>query len=117
MTHETRDITGMEGDLETFPLLDMLFWLHQTERSAVMRVTTNGRPAWIFFRRGQLYRCEWRTLRGVPALFALVLAETGSFWLSKRLLIEGSANIDVPTEELLFKCAILIDEHGAESAA
>jgi len=95
---------GMEGDLAAFPLFDMMRWLHTSRRSVVMRVTTGGAPAWLFFRDGSLYRAEWSTRAGVEAVMALIGVRTGSFWLSKRPVSGGTRNVDIPTAELLDAC-------------
>ena len=111
MSSESREMNGMEGDLETFPVLDMFVWLHQGAQTALMRVDAGGAPGWAFFQRGQLFRCEWRGLKGREAVFALTQAQNGRFWLSKRLLRAGHANVDTPTSELLLECAMVIDGH------
>ena len=40
--HDAVDTAGIEGDLENWPLLDMLRWLHGTRRTVVMRLQTGG---------------------------------------------------------------------------
>lgn len=112
-----RNDGGMQGDLDTFPLLGMLQWLHQTGRSVVMRVDTGGAPGWLFFKQGVLFRCEWRGLRGREAVMALLEVHHGTFWLSKRLLSTGAANISTPTSELLLDCAVALDEKRRLTAA
>ena len=82
-----------------------------------MRLDTSGAPGWIFLRDGIVFRCEWRGLRGAEALQALVEVEHGTFWLSKRLVSNGPANITTPTPRLLLECALAIDEKHRPHAA
>lgn len=107
----------MEGDLESFPVLDLLQWLHESHRSVVMRVDANGRSGWIFFNKGKLFRAEWGGTTGRDALAQLVQLQRGSFWLNKYLLTSGRQNVHTPTAELLLELALLKDEVRRTSAA
>lgn len=105
------------GDLETWPLAELLLWLHQTGRTAMVRVGTGLRAGVLFFRSGQLFRCEWGPLAGEDALVALLDAAQGTFQLIQRDIPEARPNIGRPTAEVLFQCAVATDERSRDHAA
>ena len=111
---------GMEGDIGSFSVLDMLHWLHASKRSVVMRISAGGAPAWIFVLSGEVQRAEWRHLRGAEAVYALAGLDHGTFWLSKHLATDAAAmdpNVTTPTAQLLLQCAVLLDEGNVRPAA
>lgn len=98
--------TCLLGTLETWPLADLLVWLHQTRRTAMVRVGSGLEAGVVFFRDGHLLRCEWDRLAGEEALLALLAVAQGSFALIQRAVPEVRPNILRPTPELLLQCAI-----------
>ena len=100
------------GTLETWSLADVVLWLHQTNRTALVRVGTGLNAGVLFFRSGQLYRCEWGMLNGEAALVALLSLRQGSFSLMQRDPPDALANIHRGTGELLLQIAVAQD-HAA----
>ncbi len=49
--------TSLMGALETWPLVDIILWLYQTRRSAMLRVGLGLGAGVLFFREGNLFRC------------------------------------------------------------
>lgn len=100
------------GSLETWPLSDVILWLHQGGRSAMVRVGVGIHAGVLFFRHGQLYRAEWGHLAGEQALIALLGLTHGTFTLIQRMPPEARPNIVRPTAELLLQLAVSQDERN-----
>jgi hypothetical protein len=95
------------GTLETWPLADMVQWLHQTHGSAMIQVGLGTEAGILCFSQGDLYRCEWGDLVGEEAVMALFALQSGTFSLIHRDLPKTAVpNISLPTAELLFQLAI-----------
>ncbi len=109
--------TCLVGTLETWPLADLLVWLHQSRRTAMVRIGSGAEAGVVFFREGTLVRCEWRSQRGEEALIGLLGVARGSFALIQRSVPEVRPNIARPTPELLLQCTIALDEGRRVSRA
>lgn len=104
------------GDLQTWPLAELLLWLHQTRRTAMLRIGGGLDGGVIFLKHGYLYRCEWGRSRGEQALVALMRVREGAFSLVQRSFPEPAANIRKPTAELLLQCALVLDHDNRRVA-
>ncbi len=100
----------MEGDLESWPLVDLWLWLSRAGRSAGIRVESAGANGWIFMRRGQIASCDARGRLGAPALGTLLQQRQGTFRVSSQLAKLGRPNIFETTEKLLLELSIARDE-------
>ncbi len=105
------------GTLETWPLSDIILWLHQSQRTGMLRLGTGLDAGVLFFRDGWLYRCEWGQLIGEQALFALLDLKRGSFSLMQREPPDARPNIQRPTAELLFNLTVALDEQRRAGSA
>ncbi|OGQ77529.1 MAG: hypothetical protein A2289_08080 [Deltaproteobacteria bacterium RIFOXYA12_FULL_58_15] len=117
LSHETAGSWDgcLVGTLETWALSDIITWLHQTHRCAMLRVGVGFGAGVIFFKHGQLYRCEWGALSGETALISLLGLSGGAFSLIQRDPPHALTNVFRPTAELLLQLAIAQDErvrHG-----
>lgn len=102
--------TCLMGSLESWPLPDILLWLHKTGRSAMLRVGAGLNAGIIFFKAGHLYRVEWGRLQGTEALWHLLHVREGVFSLIQRDMPEPHPNVTQPTEHLLLQWAVSVDE-------
>lgn len=105
------------GTLETWPLADIILWLHQTRRSAMVRIGAGVGAGVLFFRDGNLVRCEWGDAAGEAALLALLALRAGAFSLSQRQPPDAAPNISRPTAELLFHLTVAQDERNRPGQA
>ncbi len=103
--------TCLVGMIETWPLVDLLVWLHQSRRTAMVRVGDGFDAGVIFLQDGELARCEWQKQRGEDALVSLLTKKRGSFALIQRAVPEIKPNIRTPTAELLLQCTMGLDEN------
>ena len=109
--------TCLVGTLETWPLADLLAWLHTEQRDAMVRVGSGLEAGVIFFRGGNLVRCEYKMLRGEEALLCLLDLRHGSFALIQRAGPNVLPNIERPTAELLFQYTVTFDENRVRKTA
>ena len=111
-THTTShdDRSCLVGQLETWPLEEILLWLYESERSAVLRIGTGREHAMLMVRKGHLWRVEWGARGGEDALIALFGLSAGAFNLMLREPPDARANIKRPTPELLLQCTLAYDE-------
>ena len=123
MTQETAPLQNqlqgescMVGNLETWPLMDLLLWLNKTGRSAMVRVGAGLDAGVIFFHKGHLFRCEWGPHTGEQALWGLLHVNRGIFSLIQRDVPTPRPNIHHPTEQLLLHYAVARDEQGRATA-
>lgn len=91
----------MVGDVRDWPILEMLYWLHRGNRSAMVRVGEGLDAAVIFVANGFVFRCEWGQWSGEDALARLVLVERAPFRLIQRDMPRPEPNILQNTESLL----------------
>ena len=104
------DRSCLVGQLEAWPLEEILLWLYQSERSAVLRVGTGREHAMLLVRGGNLSRVEWGTQMGEEALIALFSMPAGAFNLMLREPPDARPNVLRPTPELLLQCTFAYDE-------
>ncbi len=107
---------SLVGTLDAWPLLDVLCWLHETGRTAMLRVGDGFKAGILFLRKGHLYRCELGNLQGEEALVHLLNLRTGTFSLIQRDPPDARANILRPTAELLLRYVIAQDENNKNVA-
>lgn len=105
------------GTLEVWPLADLLTWLHTSQRDAMVRVGSGLEAGVIFFRSGNLVRCEYKMLRGEEALLCLLDLSHGSFALIQRAGPNVHPNIERPTAELLLQHTVAFNENRARKIA
>lgn len=105
------------GTLANWPLNDLLLWMHNSKRTGMVRVGVGLDAGVVFFREGQLFRCEWGGTFGEPALLELLSIEDGAFSLIQRGVPDARTNIARPTAELLLQCTIALDEDRRATTA
>jgi hypothetical protein len=101
---------SLVGTLATWPLADLLLWMHQSGRSAMIRIGSGLDAGVVFFVGGSIFRCEWGAAKGEQALIALLALKDGAFTIIQRLFPDVHPNVSRPTAELLLQCAIALDE-------
>jgi hypothetical protein len=93
---------GLDGNLEDFPLPDVLQLINMGSRTGLLIITTNDSSARIWFERGQAIHAEVGDLDGEKAVY-----ETFN-WREGRFTFETDAKTDLRTIEL--DCQNLIME-------
>lgn len=109
--------TSLSGDLRTWSAYDLLCWLVQTRRSALLSIGRGLSASKVFVRQGQIFRVEHGDERGEGALFSLLLQLDGEFQLLLRPPPDAHANVLSHTDELLNRAVAAINAHNAELRA
>ena len=110
MTQQAQSETCLVGQLETWNLAEVLMWLHENQRTAMVRVGIGLEAGVLFVSHGQLYRAEWGRFFGEQALYGLLSLPSGSFSLIQRDVPTPRPNINTPTPQLLLQCVVALDE-------
>ncbi|MBC7792343.1 MAG: DUF4388 domain-containing protein [Clostridia bacterium] len=105
------DRSCLVGQLETWPLDEILLWLYESERSAVLRIGTGREHAMLLVRAGRISRVEWGNRTGEDALIALFGSPAGTFNLMLREPPDAHANVHHQTPELLLQCTLAYEHH------
>lgn len=101
---------SIRGDLSTWPLFDLLQWLHNTGRNAMVRIGKGLDGGVLFILNGYLFRVEYANKTGEEALLQLLQLSSAPFSLIQRDVPRPQPNIFLPTEQLLLQLSISIDE-------
>ena len=103
----------LSGSLEDWPLVELLGWLHDCQRSGILRIRAGREDGQVFFSEGILYRCRWGRLHGEEALDALMRVTAAPFLLVQIDPPHVLPNVDTPTELLLERYRYAIDRPTA----
>ncbi len=102
----------MIGDLETWPLAEILLWLHRTGRTAVVQMGTDSVRGIICFNDGCLFHCQWGQARGELALGALLTMTRGFVHLDESDGQQPNSNIQGATDEVIKRWTVAHDGPG-----
>ncbi len=110
-TKANRGIEGcMVGDVDSWPVVDLLLWLNKAGRSGMIRVGEGLEAGVAFFANGFLFRCEYDGLRGTQAVAAMLAINSGTFRVIQRDVPRPRPNVHQDTEELIMSLVIASDE-------
>ena len=98
------------GDLDTWALPNVIGWLHQGRRTAMVRVGQGLTAGVLFFREGHLTRCEFHGLDGEDALECLLEMNDGTLNIIQREIPDARPNVFKPTAEVLLGCTAPLHE-------
>jgi hypothetical protein len=111
-TPASRDGTSanrwMVGKLSTWPLLDMLRWLHLNGRSAVLRIGIPPNEGIVVVEDGNICACAWRQTAGEVALLGLLSLKEASFTILRGEKVPLLRNIVTATPELLLQSSFVL---------
>lgn len=96
--------SSLLGDLNDWPLIEILEWIVQSRRSALVRVGTGLRASTVFIKSGQVFRVEHGGATGERALYGLVQVTDTRFQVLLRTPPDAHPNVLLPTAELLHRC-------------
>ena len=108
--------TSLNGDLKSWSAYDIVTWLVQTRRSAILTIGGGLRASRIFVRNGQIFRAEHGAERGENAVLLLLQILEGEFQLLLRAPPDAHPNVLVTTEELLYQAVAAINARYEASA-
>ncbi len=100
--------SNLTGDLQQYPMLELLQSLEQAERSGWIEVTLeNGQRGEIALSRGRMTEARLRRLRAEEAVIAMMCLEKGSF-----SFVPGEVEVTdaIPLANLAMQRSFLLDE-------
>ncbi len=109
--------SSLKGDLRSWSAFDILGWLVQSRRSALLIVGTGVGASKVFVRHGQIFRAEHGSARGEAALFTLLQQPEGEFQLLLRAPPDAHPNVLAQTEDILSRAVAAFNAHTAQLAA
>jgi hypothetical protein len=92
------------GTLSAWPLPDLLLWLYDTRRTAMVRIGSGFGAATLFLDEGVLFRCEWGHLEGRDVLEHVFALDEASFCVIQRDFPHPPPNFFLPQSDLLRRC-------------
>jgi CheY-like chemotaxis protein len=106
--------SGMVGDLDLFDVAQLLA---MSGRTKVVRVSCGAKLGVLGFKGGRLVHASAGDLAGEDAFYAMAVWEGGSFEdLSGRPAKRFTANVSLPTTQLMMEAARLRDESRVRTA-
>lgn len=92
---------SLVGELKEVSVEEILIWLYERRRSAMVRIGRGLKTSSIFVEAGEITRVEHDGAIGEEALFALLALESGAFQLLLRAPPDARPNVVEPTDALL----------------
>jgi hypothetical protein len=96
------------GDLGEWPASGILMWLHETGRTATMRVRCGSTTAIVRYEDGVLLACECNGSYGEDALFTVLGLASGTFAITHGVE-RTERNIVAPVEEVILRWGLACD--------
>ncbi|MCK5688493.1 DUF4388 domain-containing protein [Myxococcota bacterium] len=107
---------GIVGTLETWPLGDIVYWLNLYQRTAMVRIGVGLEAGVLFFKKGELFRAEWGSLKGEHAFYELIRqVDFGSFAVIFRKPPQALTNIPSSTAQLLYQINMVKNENNPQA--
>lgn len=80
MTLHSGNITsGMTGELDEIPAVDLFQLIHSSKKTGVIKLTTGQEQAEVYFKDGEIIHTRFLELQDKEALFALLKTKQGRF--------------------------------------
>jgi hypothetical protein len=100
---------GLDGNLEDFPLADVLQLINMGSRTGQLSITNAGVTAKIWFERGQAVHAELRELQGEKAVYETFNWREGRFTFDTDALTQ-QRSIDLDCQNLIMEAVRRLDE-------
>ncbi|MEM7583907.1 MAG: response regulator [Acidobacteriota bacterium] len=115
VSHRAVSPGGVAGDLDEAGLMRVLQGLEQEKRSGMLRLVTPERHGWVELYQGDLVASQYGLMRGVEALFSMMMLKAARFGFEPSNRAETPSNepdeaLDVTA--LALKAAQFEDELG-----
>ncbi len=83
--------SGMRGNLNTFSTTEVFQALNLSEKSGIVRFEFLTGPGFAVFRDGEFIRASYQKDKGLPAIFAMLAEQEGSFLFEAGLADEDKS--------------------------
>jgi hypothetical protein len=81
-------ITGVKGNLSTLSATEVFQSINISEKNGIVQFDFKGTTGFAVFRDGEFIRAKFKNLSGLPAIFAMLLKDEGTFHFEQGLAEE-----------------------------
>ncbi len=106
-----QQITGMQGKLEDYNLLDLIQTLDQNKKTGILTMYHGRDEGKIWFMNGRICEAKFRTFENLAAIFKLVTWLEGDFTIS-FVEEEYEPKIEQDNQQILLDCIQYIDHRN-----
>jgi hypothetical protein len=104
-------VTGMQGKLEDYNLLDLIQNLDQNKKTGVLTLYHGRDEGKIWFMNGRICEAQFRTFENLDAIFKLVTWMEGDFTIS-FVEEEYELKLEMDNQQILLDCIQYIDRRN-----
>lgn len=83
--------SGVHGNLNTFSPTEVFQALNLSEKNGIVRFEFPSGPGFAVFRVGEFIRASYKKVKGLPAIFAMLAEQEGSFHFAGGLADEDES--------------------------
>ncbi|MBU0682174.1 MAG: DUF4388 domain-containing protein [Proteobacteria bacterium] len=107
--------SGIHGNLATFSTTEVFQALNLSEKNGIVRFEFPAGPGFAVFRDGEFVRASYQKNKGLPAIFAMLAEQEGSFHFEGGLADEDSSRDQLGNfMMILMEGMRKVDEEGDE---
>jgi hypothetical protein len=106
-----QQVTGMQGKLEDYNLLDLIQTLDQNKKTGILTLYHGRDEGRIWFMNGRICEAKFRTFENLAAIFKLVTWLEGDFTIS-FVEEEYEPKIEQDNQQILLECIQYIDHRN-----
>jgi hypothetical protein len=111
VVEKDQQITGMQGKLEDYNLLDLIQTLDQNKKTGILTMYHGRDEGRIWFMNGRTCEAEFRTFENLAAVFKLVTWLEGDFTIS-FVEEEYEPKLEQDNQQILLECIQYIDHRN-----
>lgn len=90
---ETETLTGVKGNLCALSVTEVFQSINISEKSGIIQFDFEGTTGFTSFRDGEFIQAKFNSLSGLPAIFSMLVEQTGTFHFEPGL---GKDDEDCP---------------------
>ncbi len=91
----TEVLTGVKGNISALSVTEVFQSINISEKNGIVQFDFEGTTGFAVFRDGEFIRAQFNNLNGLPAIFAMLLKDSGTFHFEP-----GMADEDKDCEQL-----------------
>lgn len=96
---------GMVGTLQLMSITELFTTLEYNEKTGVLLILHGGYEGSLYFRKGNIIRAEFKTLKNLDAVFAILALTEGTFEFKAQELGGMPSEIPLTTQQIFIEYA------------
>ena len=81
-------VTGVKGNLSALSVTEVFQSINISEKRGIVQFDFEGTTGFAVFRDGEFIRAQFNNLSGLPAIFAMLVKDTGTFHFEPGMAVE-----------------------------